>query len=288
MIAACVLFLFGPPVTAPTPTPPPVGRSTPVPAGGSLQDIAKRRRGFAPEEAMKGTFSVASEGSSGPVRHEGLTARTVTEGLLVEGKLVNTSDYREWLALEIFATRRDGRITRAIYALPPTSLSGGSLDSKSSRPFSRVLVAPPDPKDPASLRPETAGARIHRRPGDEPGSWQSYEYSLAGQDYLERIKCLSYWGKRVDSPRAKENEDDQVEVHVVNTCAWPVRARDTWFAIRIQNEWGTEPWQNRVYGLFVEDVPPDGELKEIISVPIPQNRRMRVRPYRLQDNTIDD
>ena len=238
---------------------------------------------------MKGTFSVASEGTSGPVRHEGLTARTVPEGLLVEGKLVNTSDYREWLALEIFATRRDGRITRAIYALGAiSSTSGGSLDSKSSRPFSRVLDAPADPKDSASLRPETAGARIHRQPGGEPGSWEAYRFTPAGRDYLERIKCLSYWGKSVHSPRAKEKEDDQVEVHVQNRCAWPVRARDTWFAIRIQDEWGNEPWWNRVYGLFVEDVPPDGELRENISAPIPRGRRMRVLPYRLQDDSRDD
>jgi hypothetical protein len=284
VIVACVLFLLEGPVATPSPTPVPpgsVGRSTPVPAGGSLQDLAKRRRGFSPEEGMKGTFSVASEGSNGPVRHEGLTARTVPEGLLVEGKLVNKTEDRLWLALEIFATRRDGKIARGIVGFPSDSGSF-SVGAGKSLPFSRLLGAPTDPADPASLRPETAGARIHFRPRWSPRPEANAFSTLEEEEYLKRIKCLTYWGKPVRSPKAKE--DDQVEVHVLNACAWPVRSNDSWFAIRIQRDLSVEHWDTRVYWLFVEDVPPKGELQQVIPASVPQGRRVQVKPWRLEEH----
>lgn len=288
MIAACFLFLLGPPVgtPAPTPAPPPsAGRSTPIPAGGSLQDLAKRRRGFSPDEGLKGTFSVASEGSYGLLRHEGLTARPVPEGLLVEGKLVNKTEEGVYPALEIYATRRDGKIVRGIVGFVSDS---GSIPvgAGKSLPFSRVLSAPTDPADPASLRPETAGARIHLRPGLSHPSASMSAYSLAGQEYLERIKCLTYWGKPMRSPKAKE--DDQVEVHAMNACAWPVGSNDSWFAIRIQRDLAVESWDNRIYGLFVEDVPPKGELQQVIPATVPKGRTVRVKPWRLKDSGLDD
>ena len=282
MIVASLLFLLEAPAGTPTPTPAAaVGRSTPVPAGGSLQDLAKRRRGFSPEEGLKGTFSVASEGSYGLLRHEGLTARTVPEGLLVEGKLVNKTERGVWLALEVYATRRDGKITRGIVGFPSDRTAWGfAVEAGKSRPFSRLLGAPGDPADPASLRPETAGARIHLRPF-QGGTYESMVLdSFAIKEYLERIKCLTYWGKTLRSPKAKE--DDQVEVHVLNACSWPVRSHDTWFVIRIAAELATENDSNdqRVYGLFAEDVPAKGELQEIIPATVPPGRRMRVVPWR--------
>lgn len=287
MIAACVVLLLASPAATPSPTPAPppsAGRSTPVPAGGSLQDLAKRRRGFSPDEGLKGTFSVASEGSYGLLRHEGLTARTVPEGLLVEGTLVNKTEDHMWLALEIYATRRDGKITRGILAFL-SGRPGYAVYAGKSRPFSRVLGAPTDPADPASLKPETVGARIHLRPLQDwrhDGRHESMvAESLATEEYLKRIKCLTYWGKPLRSPKAKE--DDQVEVHVLNACSWPVRAADTWFVIGIQGQYSdaSETWmEDRLYGLFVEDVPAKGELSQIVPATVPRSRRMRVVPWR--------
>jgi hypothetical protein len=284
MIVACVLFLLEAPIGTPSPTPtapPSMGRSTPVPAGGSLQDLAKRRRGFSPAQGSQGTFSVASEGSYGPLRHDGLKARTVADGLLVEGKLVNDSPGAAWLALEIYATRQDGKIVRGIVSFPSAAGQTGAVEAGKSRPFSRVLSAPVDSADPASLRPETVGGRIHLLPGQGPQFSEVSPYSLAGQDYLKRIECLSYWGKPTRSPKAKE--DDEVEVHVLNACSWPIRAKDTWFTIRIQMDVSVESWDQRVYGLFVEDVPPKGELQQVVPAIVPTNRHVRVVPWRLRE-----
>lgn len=283
MIVAYLLFFLGSPAAtstpAPTPTSPPaLGRSTPVPAGGSLRDLAKRRHGFSPEEGSRGTFSQASEGSYGDLRHDGLTARAVAEGLLVEGKLVNNSTESQLAVLEIHATRRDGKIARGIVG--STGYLESSFKGGKSRPFSLVLSAPADPADPGSLRPETVGGRIHMLPTwGQP--WEVPSYTPGGRDYLKRIECLTYWGRPVRNP--KEKEDDLFEVHVLNACSWAVRANDTWFTIGIALNTGD--WDSRedqVYGLFVDDVPPKGELQEVVSAKVRRDRRVRVLPWRPQ------
>lgn len=286
MIVACVLFLLEAPIGTPSPTPSPppsMGRSTPVPAGGSLQDLAKRRRGFSPAQGSQGAFSVASEGSYGLLRHDGLNARTVAEGLLVEGKLVNDSTESERVVLEIYATRRDGKVVRGIVGA--TEYLASSFKGGKGRPFSLVLNAPADPANPASLRPETVAGRIHMPPtfGQR---WQIASDTLGGMDYLKRIECLSYWGKPIRNPKGKE--DDQVEVHVLNACSWPVRSNDTWFSIRIAitADWGDRR-EDRIYGLFVEDVPPKGEIQEVVSAKVPRDRRVRVLPWRLSDVDVE-
>lgn len=297
MIVACVLFLLEGPVGTPSPTPVPpgsVGRSTPVPAGGSLQDLAKRRRGIAPGDAMKGSFSVSTEGTSGPLRHEDLKGRIVEGGLLIEGKArdehVQLGPHTAFFSvLEVFARRRDGRLVRAIAPLAwketsdifGTEIKRGSIDSPlgrvSTATFSCLFASPTSATEPAFLLPETAGGRFHEYPHPWTGSPE-------GRDYLRRISCLSYWVKPVRGPNAKEN--DRVEVHVLNACAWSVRQRDTWFVVREQTSFFSAV-EEKIWGVFGEDVPANGELQTEVFVPVPKDSRVRVIPWRLEITTND-
>ena len=269
-LLAFLLCQLATPAPTPTRTPsgvPDMSRGTPVPSGGSLQDLAKRRRGFAPGDAMQGSISVLREGETGELRHEGLAARAVAGGLLVEGKVVDVRFMSGRAALEVFARRGDGRVVRGIAPFDAAAARKGGAG------FSRLLSAPTYAGDPASLRPETAGGRFHEFP-----------YLIAGtpeaKEYIKRTECLRYWGKPV--PAAKDGAGDEVEVHVVNDCASPARADDTWFVIRIQADDTIEAWDRKVYSLFTEDVPPRTELTQVVPAPVPRGRRVRVVGWRLQ------
>jgi hypothetical protein len=247
-----------------------MGRSTPIPSGGSLQDIARRRRGFSSGDAMQGSFSLVGEGALAGLRHEGLAARAVDGGLLVEGKVVDRRELTARVAFEVFALRRDGRVVSAIVSFDTSAAREGGAR------FSRLLSAPSNSADPASLRPETAGGKFHALPSYRAGTSEAREY-------IKRTECLRYWGKPVPAP--KGFRDDHVEVHVVNDCDSPARADDTWFVVRIQG-YGTSDGDSdrRVYSLFTEDVPPRMELTQVVPAPVPQGRRVRVVGWRLQSD----
>jgi hypothetical protein len=266
-----LLFQLGTSNPVPTPTPagaPMMNRSTPIPAGGSLQDLAKRRRGFSPGDAMQGTLAKTQEGTAGELRHEGLVAHVVEGGLLVEGTVVDERRFASpSTALEVFARRRNGGLLRGIAPFDVNAAQKGGAR------FFYFLRAPTGSADPASVRPETAGGRFHVLP-------QIVSYSAEGLEYLNRTACLHYWGKAVPAP--KGGPDDHVEVHVGNDCAGPVRAADTWFVIRIQTESKYEAHDRKVYGLFLEDVPPRTEIKQVVPAPVPRGRGVRVERWRLE------
>jgi hypothetical protein len=270
-VLAVLLLQIGSPVPSPTPTPsasPVMSRSTPIPAGGSLQDLAKRKRGFSPGDAMQGALSKTQEGTAGELRHEGLVAHVVEGGLLVEGTVVDERRFASpSTALEIFARRRNGGPVRGI---APYDVN---LAQKGGARFFYFLGAPTDSADPASVRPETAGGRFHVLP-------RIVSYSSEGLEYLNRTACLRYWGKAVPAP--KGGSDDHVEVHLGNDCFVPARAADTWFVIRIQTEWKYEAHDRKVYGLFLEDVPPRTEIKQVVPAAVPRGRGVRVERWRLE------
>ena len=256
-------------MTPTPPTGPAMSRSTPVPANGSLQELAKRRKAASSEVSVTGRLTASAEGTAGLLRHEDLVARPVPEGLLIEGKVFDGRDRSgPWTALavlEVFAKRRDGGVASGLVIL--------DRGEGTRAPFARVLSAPSNPSDPASLRPETAGGRFHLRP--EPPQFHPED-----RDYLKYVECLRYWVKPLANPKA--SEDDLVEVHVLNSCAWGVPYQKTWFAIRIQKDISIEAWDTRIYGLFTEDVPARGELQQAVPAKVPHGRYVRVEPWRLQ------
>jgi hypothetical protein len=216
---------------------------------------------------MQGTISVLGEGATGELRHEGLAAHVAPGGLLVEGKVVDERFMSGRVALEVFARRGDGRVVSGIASFDADAARKGGAR------FSRLLSAPTYAGDPASLRPETAGGRFHEFPSLLPGTPEA-------KDYIKRTDCLRYWGKPVPGP--KDGAADGVEVHVVNDCAAPARADDTWFVIRIQADDTIEAWDRKVYSLFTEDVPSRTELTQVVPAPVPKGRRVRVLGWRLQ------
>jgi hypothetical protein len=254
MIALGVLVLLQLAPALPTPTPSggaTLGRSTPVPAGGSLQDLAQRRKDLAPGDSPKGGFSVSPEGSTNWFRYENLTIRPVREGLLFEGSVLNLESTSEWVSLELLAKRRDGSFARDFIFFDTPR------EARSSTHFRQILHGSVDDMGPAGLLRDTAAVRV-----------ETCEIRVLLEIVRERTgpyadrKCLVFWSRVV----AGAGGDDVLEVHAQNNCSAPVRAVDTWFKLSVHN--GNSGANLERCQRFAEDVAPRMELQKSIKIPI--------------------
>ncbi len=238
-----------------------MGRTTPVPASGSLQELARRPRVLSPESGPRLNLRATTTRAE-RVRVEGVAWRRIRNGLVIAGEVVNVGDRREKGVVEVSAKRRDGTTVRAF---------AGVLDLASGRRerFSALLLAPTHPESP--LLPETTAAEPHLLPvtsRDLP----------EGREYLEAVGCLSFWGKPVSF-----NDDtkrfEQVEVHVQSICTRPVPAANTWFEVAVEFDEG-RPGRDRSLWLFLEDVPAHGEITELVPVPVKKDMRVGAEAWR--------
>lgn len=261
MIAAgAVLVLFQAVPPAPTPTAPGAplaGQSTPVPAGGSLQDFARKRRELPPSERPRGSFLSVPAGSVGRVRYEKLTIRPAPDGLVFEGNLLNFLEKPEWISMEIHAKRRDGTVARDLIFFDH------KLEEGSATAFRQVLRGRVDDASSTELLRETAGVRIETQYGNE------LTIRNRTPSYAGRGRCLVLW------TRVIAQEEGLVEVHVQNNCREPVRAEDTWFHI---SHWGGKKGDvlEQRFQRLAEDVPALEERQRVVKLDNPREGKVSV------------
>lgn len=252
-------------VTGATPTPSSgmvLGRVTPIPAGGgTLQDLARKRKDLAPGDRPRGSFSVVPEGSVGLARYERLTIRPVPEGLLFEGSVINARPRPEWVSLELFAKKRNGSVARELVFFD------AERDKYSTTPFRHVLRGGLDAADPAALLPDTAGVRVETCDTDEILSVIRERTA----PYGDRRTCLVFWSQVA----GQQGEGDLLEIHLQNNCPTPVRAVDTWFRLNVMNR-GTLLKRCERFG---SDVPALGELRKSMKIPVERGANISIVPY---------
>lgn len=252
-----LLLQAGLPPATPTPGPS-VGRTTPVPAKRSLQDLASEKRNLSSGSSGRGTLSMTTRIES--VRTERVSARVETSGLVISGDLVIDRVEHVRGVVEVFASRRDG--TTAQGFVPFSGFRGRTT-------FSSELGAPNVLTDPRSLRFDTAGARPHVLPSFP---WWAPE----SREYEAQADCLGYWAKPVFNEKA--HVFDQVEVHVQNSCPHAVSSENTWFNLAIEADSYGRTNAGEL-GLILRDVPAHGEITQLVPAKVQKDRRVLVEVW---------